>query len=100
MCGIAGIAGGEGDYSSNLAQMIQAQAHRGPDGSGSVTYEGGAAGAVRLALVDLSERGQQPIWSPDGRVAILFNGEMYNHAEQHARLAARGYPFRHRPERR
>jgi asparagine synthase (glutamine-hydrolysing) len=94
MCGIAGIAGGEGDYSSNLAQMIQAQAHRGPDGSGSVTYEGGAAGAVRLALVDLSERGQQPIWSPDGRVAILFNGEMYNHAEQHARLAARGYPFR------
>ena len=94
MCGIAGIVGGDGEYSSALANMIRAQAHRGPDGSGTVTYEGGAAGAVRLALVDLSERGQQPIWSPDGRVAILFNGEVYNHAEEHARLAALGYPFR------
>src|SRR5215510_4160 len=94
MCGIAGVVGGEGDHSSILARMIWAQVHRGPDGSGSVTFEGGAAGAVRLALVDLSGRGQQPIWSPDGRVAILFNGEMYNHAAEHARLAARGYPFR------
>ena len=94
MCGIAGIVGGGGEYSSDLANMIRAQAHRGPDGSGTVTFEGGAAGAVRLALVDLSERGQQPIWSPEERVAILFNGEMYNHAGEHARLAARGYPFR------
>jgi asparagine synthase (glutamine-hydrolysing) len=94
MCGIAGIVGGAGDYSSHLASMIRAQAHRGPDGSGTVTYEGGAAGAVRLALVDLSQRGQQPIWSPDRRVAILLNGEMYNHVEERSRLAARGYPFR------
>lgn len=49
---------------------------------------------VRLALVDLSERGQQPIWSPDGQVAIVFNGEMYNHAEERARLVAKGYTFR------
>ncbi len=74
--------------------MIRAQAHRGPDGSGAIAYEGGAAGAVRLALVDLSERGQQPIWSPDGRVAVLLNGEMYNHLEERSRLVARGYPFR------
>src|SRR6516165_582579 len=93
MCGIAGIVASNGEYSSTLANMIRAQAHRGPDGSGTVTYEGGAAGAVRLALVDLSERGQQPIWSSDRRVAILFNGEIYNHAEERARLAARGYPF-------
>jgi asparagine synthase (glutamine-hydrolysing) len=58
-----------------------------------VTFEGGAAGAVRLALVDLSDRGQQPIWSPDKRVAILFNGEMYNHVEQRSRFVARGYRF-------
>lgn len=94
MCGIAGIVGGVGDYSTHITAMIVAQAHRGPDASGSVTYEGGAAGAVRLALVDLSERGEQPIWSPDRRVAILFNGEIYNHVQERSRLLARGYPFR------
>jgi asparagine synthase (glutamine-hydrolysing) len=73
--------------------MLQAQAHRGPDGCGMVDFEGGAAGAVRLALVDPSNRGQQPIWSADRRVAILFNGEMYNHVEERSRLIARGYRF-------
>jgi asparagine synthase (glutamine-hydrolysing) len=55
--------------------MMRAIAHRGPDGHGTLRFDGGAAGAVRLALVDLSDRGQQPIWSADKRVAILFNGE-------------------------
>lgn len=68
--------------------------HRGPDGRGTLEYEGGAAGMVRLALVDLSARGQQPIWSADRRVAILFNGEMYNHREERSRLAASGHGFR------
>lgn len=94
MCGIAGIVGGTGDHSTTVANMLRAQAHRGPDGSGMVVFEGGAGGAVRLALVDLSERGDQPIWSPDRRVAILYNGEMYNHVEERSRLAAKGYPFR------
>lgn len=49
---------------------------------------------VRLALVDLSERGQQPIWSPDGLVAILFNGEMYNFRSERTRLERGGYLFR------
>src|ERR1700737_483172 len=93
MCGIAGIVNGDGDYSENVARMLYAQVHRGPDGSGSVSFEGGAAGAGRLALVDLSERGQQPIWSADRRVAVLFNGEMYNHVEERARLIARGFHF-------
>ena len=94
MCGIAGIVGAAHDCSQNLADMLQAQAHRGPDGSGFVAYEGGAAGAVRLALVDLSERGQMPMWSPDGRVAIVFNGEMYNYVAERQRLASCGYRFR------
>ena len=93
MCGIAGIIRGEGDCSPCVASMLEAMAHRGPDGRGSIAFQGGAAGAMRLALVDLTDRGQQPIWSPDKRVAILFNGEVYNHAEERARLAARGYPF-------
>jgi asparagine synthase (glutamine-hydrolysing) len=94
MCGIAGIVGGKGDHSTTVANMLRAQAHRGPDGSGMVAFEGGAGGAVRLALLDLSERGDQPIWSTDRRVAILYNGEMYNHVEERSRLAAKGYPFR------
>ena len=93
MCGIAGIVNGDCDYSANVARMLRAQAHRGPDGSGMARFEGGAGGAVRLALVDLSDRGQQPIWSSDRRVAILFNGEMYNHAEQRSSLVARGHRF-------
>jgi asparagine synthase (glutamine-hydrolysing) len=56
-------------------------------------YAGGAAGMVRLALVDLSNRGQQPIWSEDGRVAILYNGEMYNFREERARLEGSGHRF-------
>ena len=94
MCGIAGIVGAGCDCSQNLVDMLHAQAHRGPDGSRFVCYEGGAAGAVRLALVDLSERGQMPMWSPDGTVAIVFNGEMYNYAAERRRLASRAYPFR------
>lgn len=93
MCGIAGIVGAADDCSQRIVDMLLAQAHRGPDGSGTVTYEGGAAGAVRLALVDLSERGLMPMWSPDRRVAIVFNGEMYNYVGERERLAARRYPF-------
>ncbi len=48
---------------------------------------------VRLALVDLSDRGQQPLWSPDRKVAILFNGEIYNFREHRKRLADKGYRF-------
>lgn len=72
---------------------MRAMAHRGPDGQGTLVFDGGAAGAVRLAFLDLSERGQQPIWSPDKRVAILFNGEMYNHGAERERLSQKGYPF-------
>lgn len=94
MCGIAGIVGATGDCSQTIVDMLQAQAHRGPDGSRFVAYEGGATGAVRLALVDLSQRGQMPMWSPDGRVAIVFNGEMYNYLAERQRLASHAYPFR------
>jgi len=92
VCGIAGIWGW--DDGGRVERMLAAMRHRGPDGAGVTRYGGGAAGMVRLALVDLSERGQQPMWSPDGRVALVFNGEMYNFRDERARLAARGYAFR------
>jgi asparagine synthase (glutamine-hydrolysing) len=94
MCGIAGIWNHPTvEAQRSLTAMLRAQRHRGPDGQGTLSYPGGAAGMVRLALVDLSERGQQPLWSIDRQVAIVFNGEMYNFREQRAKLAARGYPF-------
>ena len=63
---------------SHRGDMLEAMKHRGPDASGTLEYAGGAAGMVRLALVDLSPRGQQPMWSAGRRVAIVFNGEIYN----------------------
>ena len=95
MCGIAGlwsVPPGESPEHA-VENMLTAMRHRGPDGRGSLAYRGGAAGMVRLSLVDLSARGQQPIWSPDRRVAILFNGEIYNFREERARLVKNGYPF-------
>jgi asparagine synthase (glutamine-hydrolysing) len=91
VCGIAGIWRAR-DGRETVAAMLAAMAHRGPDGSGTVAFTGGAAGMVRLALVDLSPRGQQPLYSPDRQVAILFNGEIYNYRAERDRLEAR-YPF-------
>src|SRR2546421_5440938 len=93
MCGIAGIWNSrEGtETEPAVATMLDAMQHRGPDGRGSLAFDGGAAGMVRLALVDLSDRGQQPLWSADRRVAILFNGEIYNFRAERERLAANGY---------
>lgn len=96
MCGIAGIWNTDltaADAEARVSPMLKAMKHRGPDGSGLMAWPGGSAGMVRLALVDLSERGQQPLWSSDGKVAIVFNGEMYNHVEHRTRLAAAGYRF-------
>src|SRR3954470_11988003 len=95
MCGIAGIwnYAASDEATSRVATMLDAMRHRGPDGRGTLAYRGGAAGMNRLALVDLSERGQQPLWSPDRRVAILFNGEIYNFRSERERLERAGYPF-------
>lgn len=93
MCGIAGIWGSDEGVEAAVGRMLDAIVHRGPDGQGTLTFPGGAAGMVRLALVDLSPKGQQPMWSPDGKVAILFNGEVYNFREHREALSARGWQF-------
>ncbi len=96
MCGIAGIWNLRGGHDADRAvgAMLDAMQHRGPDGRGMLAFEGGAAGMVRLALVDLSDRGQQPLWSADRRVAIIFNGEIYNFRAERERLEQRGVQFR------
>src|SRR5262245_46616072 len=96
MCGIAGVwnASPEKDAVASVGRMLDAMRHRGPDGRGIMQFAGGSAGMVRLALVDPTDRGQQPFWSNDRRVAILFNGEIYNFREERQRLEQLNYQFR------
>ena len=92
MCGIVGIWNCRPGFDAEgaVGTMLDAMQHRGPDGRGTLSFDGGAAGMVRLALVDLSPRGMQPIWSADDRVAILFNGEIYNFRAERDRLIGKG----------
>lgn len=97
MCGIAGIwgvrSGDEAATQRRIAAMLRAMAHRGPDGSAQMSFAGGAAGMVRLSLVDLSANGMQPFRSPDKKVALIFNGEIYNFRAERKRLEQTGYQF-------
>ena len=92
MCGIAGIFGPAGADLDPIAAMIGTLAHRGPDGEGTWSDpEAGVALATRrLAIIDRSEAGRQPMISADGRFVLTFNGEIYNHPEIRARLENQG----------
>ena len=76
--------------------MVDALLHRGPDGGGSWADPdaGIALGHRRLAIVDLSPEGRQPMPSPSGRWVVTFNGEIYNHRALRAALTAEGAPVR------
>jgi len=92
MCGIAGYLGGFD--SALLSQMGKAQGHRGPDGADVWSGERVGLSHVRLAILDLSESGRQPMRSADGRVIVTFNGEIYNYRELRRRLEREGETFR------
>jgi asparagine synthase (glutamine-hydrolysing) len=93
MCGIAGFVGA--GSRSDLEAMTRALAHRGPDGAGYFVDEARPVclGHRRLAILDLAG-GPQPMWNEDGRVGVVFNGEIYNHAELRSALEARGHHFK------
>jgi asparagine synthase (glutamine-hydrolysing) len=93
MCGIAGFAG-LGDE-ADLAAMTAALAHRGPDGQGLFSDAAAAVhlGHRRLAVIDLAG-GAQPMWNAERSLAVIFNGEIYNHQELRAELEHRGHAFR------
>jgi asparagine synthase (glutamine-hydrolysing) len=76
--------------------MAESLAHRGPDASGLQAWpeKGVVFGHRRLAIIDLSDAGRQPMVSADGRFAITFNGEIYNYRELRAQLTDRGHEFR------
>lgn len=92
MCGIAGIFG-YGWKRAQLEAMVAGQHHRGPDADGTYVSANGAAGLGhnRLSIIDLSTAGQQPMSSSDGRLWIVFNGEIYNYLELRAELSDYSY---------
>lgn len=94
MCGIIGYFGGFDP--SALRIGLDRIAHRGPDDSGVYfdSSAGVAFGHRRLSILDLSPLGHQPMASPDGKVILIFNGEIYNFGELRADLESRGHQFR------
>ena len=104
MCGIVGwyateTAEGPGPTAEDLRRATALLERRGPDGEGTWISPDGVCGLGhrRLAILDL-EGGAQPMASPDGRHAISFNGEIFNHAELRAAMEAEGEAFRTRSD--
>lgn len=122
MCGIFGVWERRGApiRATDLARATRALAHRGPDDEGFYLWDRASGGRLfggpqadsvgsleagadraelgfgfrRLSILDLSPAGHQPMRTPDGRFTLVFNGEVYNHAELRAELSSRGCVFR------
>lgn len=98
MCGIAGFVSVTGEIPGDetLFRVRDAMSHRGPDGAGIYISPDRSAALVhrRLAVIDLTETGHQPMSSPDGRFHLAYNGEVYNFPEIREDLSRLGYSFR------
>src|SRR5947208_12420718 len=98
MCGINGTLAlaGEPIDPRLLDRMRDTLAHRGPDGAASWVSDDGHVGLAfrRLAIIDLSETAMQPMPNEDGRVRVVFNGEIYNHLDLRRELQELGHVFR------
>ncbi len=87
MCGISGYFSSDNFFDErDLQIMVSAQNHRGPDSNGIFQHSRVGLGHNRLSIIDLSERGAQPMLSSDGRYIIVYNGEVYNYNEIAAEL--------------
>src|SRR5258707_4953016 len=101
MCGIAGFCNftkseSQTELTFAITRMTDVIRHRGPDDDGSwVDQDSGVAlGFRRLAIVDLSPTGHQPMFSANERYMMVFNGEVYNYVELRTKLTSAGYAFR------
>lgn len=93
MCGIAGFAGDfKGNRQEVLKKMTDAIAHRGPDQEGSFITDDVALGFRRLSIIDL-DHGSQPMFNENKDIAIVFNGEIYNHLSIREDLIKKGHVF-------
>ena len=95
MCGIAGIAGENfsDTTAASIRPMLQALARRGPDDEGVARWPSALLAQRRLAVLDVSSAGHQPMLSGDGAIGLVFNGCIYNFKEIRERLAAEGMIF-------
>ncbi|MEW6506956.1 MAG: asparagine synthase (glutamine-hydrolyzing) [Bacteroidota bacterium] len=95
MCGILGIFNLDGKPFplNQLKKMAEKIAHRGPDGEGYYLDGGIALAHKRLAILDTSSRGNQPMTSKDGNWVVVFNGCIYNFLELKQELKAKGHSF-------
>jgi len=100
MCGIAGMLHFDGEPVSSvvLRRMTDAIAHRGPDGEGQFIDGPLGLGHRRLAIIDLSAAGHQPMATPDGRYTLTYNGEVYNFQELRIELESLGHQFKSRTD--
>src|SRR5216684_1894461 len=100
MCGIAGYfepGASQRDQNESLVRtMLSSQSHRGPDGEGTYSAPGIVLGHRRLAIIDLSESGRQPMSNETADVWITYNGEIYNFQELLGELRLAGHTFRSR----
>ena len=97
MCGIVGLASQDHSVDRELLRAMAAcLRHRGPDGEGDWRSPDGCVGLAhrRLAIIDLSPAGSQPMSDAAGQLCIIFNGEIYNYLELRRELEAKGHFFR------
>ena len=92
MCGIVGFVGARADMQEILQGMMDAIAHRGPDGQGQFIEGPAALGQRRLSIIDL-EGGKQPMFNEDGSLVCIFNGEIYTFQTLREELTAAGHTF-------
>lgn len=93
MCGFVGFTNHIDNSNVVLGEMLDKIKHRGPDAEGTYIDEDIALGHRRLSIIDVSDAGTQPLYSEDGNLALLFNGEIYNYQEIRSRLMEAGYHF-------
>lgn len=97
MCGICGISAfdvSDQERSRIVQSMCNLMEHRGPDDSGNVNLKNTCLGMRRLSIIDLTEAGRQPMCNENGRIWIVFNGEIYNYVELRSYLKSKGHSFR------
>ena len=94
MCGVVGFAGVA--LARELPDMVRSVAHRGPDDRSEWLSPDGSVGLghSRLAIIDLDSRGRQPMIDQSRRLALAFNGEIYNYRALRADLVSSGFEFR------
>src|SRR5262245_30600307 len=100
MCGIVGVLspGADGVSAAVFDGWRDRLAHRGPDQAATFHDRGLYLGFRRLAIIDLSPLGHQPMRTQDGRYTIVFNGQVYNFEELRAELESAGVRFRGRSD--